>query len=171
MDALDCILGRRSIRDFEGRAVEREKLEILLEAARAAPSAKNGQARQFVVIDDKKLLEKVPKFSPYAKMAASAPLGILVCGDKKREVLDGFWLQDASLSGENILLAAHAQGLGAVWTAAYPLQDRVEGFRDLLDLPENIIPLCLILIGYPAGEPRDKETVGNEVVHKNGWKE
>ena len=89
-------------------------------------------------------------------MAASAPLAIVVCGDLNK-ALDGdaqeYWVQDASASTENILLAAHAMGLGAVWTGTYPIKDRCASISKLLKLPANLVPLNAIVIGYPAENP------------------
>jgi nitroreductase len=169
MDALEAIRTRRSIRKYTDRPVEAEKVQILLEAAMLAPSAGNQQPWRFIVIDDKALLEKVPEINPNAPMAPKAPMAILVCGDLRLERFPGNWTADCSAAAENLLIAARALGLGAVWTGLYPEEDRVEGFRDLLGLPREVVPLALIPVGYPATESGPVNRFREDRVHKNGW--
>ncbi|WP_342304884.1 nitroreductase family protein [Methanolobus sp. ZRKC5] len=158
MEVLEAIHTRRSIRKYTEEPVSDEMVKKLLSAAMNAPSAINEQAWAFVVIDDRKLLDEIPEYSPYAAMCRGAPLAILVCGDTSQEKAPGFWVQDCSAAIQNILLAAHALGLGAVWTGSYPMEDRVEGFRKAFALPEKVIPLGLVVIGHPAQEvaPADR---------------
>ena len=151
MEAFDAILSRRSVRRYAPKEVPEEIVRGLLEAAMSAPSAGNGQPWHFILIRDHLLLNEIPKFHPYSSMMRETPLGILVCGDLKREN-KGFWVQDCSAATENLLLAAHAKGLGAVWLGVYPLEERIGGFRRLLDLPKEIMPFALIATGYPVGE-------------------
>ena len=117
----DNIISRTSVRSYTNQPIEQEKIELLLRAAMAAPSACNKQPWHFVVINDRKMLDKIPSFSPYASMVKEAPLAIVVCGDLDK-ALDGweqdFWIQDCAAATENILLMAHGLGLGAVWTYA-----------------------------------------------------
>ncbi len=169
MDALEAIRTRRSIRKYTDRPVETEKVKIMLEAAMLAPSAGNQQPWRFIVIDDKALLEKVPEINPNAPMAPKAPLAILVCGDLRLERFPGNWTADCSAAAENLLIAARALGLGAVWTGLYPEEDRMEGFRDLLGLPREVVPLALIPVGYPATESGPVNRFREDRVHKNGW--
>ena len=103
-----------------------------------------------MVIEDRKLLGEVPKINSYAAMAAEAPVAILVCGDSSLETVPGYWVIDCSAAVQNLLLAAHALGLGAVWTGVYPQQERVEGFRRLLGLPKTVTPHSLVPLGYPS---------------------
>ena len=169
MDALEAIQTRRSIRKFEPKEVPDELVQTILEAAMSAPSAGNQQPWHFIVIRDKETLRQIPKFSPYASMAPNASLAILVCGDVKLETHKGFWVQDCSAAIQNLLLATHALGLGAVWTAAYPWQDRADGYRKLLGIPENVIPLGLIPIGYPAQKAGRAVRFKKERIHKEKW--
>ena len=111
MDALDMLLSRRSIRKYGDKNVEEHKLQAMLRAAMAAPSAGNQQPWQFVVIRDRRTLDRVCEFHPYAQMCHEAALAILVCGDTGLERHEGFWVQDCSAATQNLLLAAHAQGL------------------------------------------------------------
>lgn len=157
---LSNIMTRTSIRAYQNKAVEADKVEKLLRAAMAAPTAVNKQPWHFVVITDKKMLAALAETSPNASMVAQASLAIVVCGDMKK-ALDGgardFWIQDASAASENILLAAHAMGLGAVWTGTYPDPERCAKVAKLLKLPQTLIPLNAIVIGYPAENPAPKD--------------
>jgi len=169
METLDAIFTRRSIRKYTDRPVPEELVTGLLKAAMAAPSAGNEQAWQFIVIRDRALLDAIPKFHPYAAMLRHASVAILVCGDLTLEKYKGYWVQDCSAAAENLLLAATAQGLGAVWTGVYPMEDRVAGMRKLMNLPEHVIPLSLIPIGYPAEQPAKVDRFNAERVHKDRW--
>ncbi len=157
---LSNIATRTSIRAYEDKSIEKDKVEKLLRAGMAAPSAVNKQPWHFVVVDDKAQLKAIAKATPNARMAAEAPLAIVVCGDMDKALEGtgrGFWIQDASAATENILLAANGMGLGAVWTGTYPDIDRCEAIQKVLQLPENIIPLNTIVIGYPAESPEPKQ--------------
>ncbi|MFH0817738.1 MAG: nitroreductase family protein [Candidatus Micrarchaeota archaeon] len=169
METLEAIHTRRSVRKFENRSVPDELVHKILEAAMCAPSAMNEQPWHFIVIKGKGTHEEIPKFSPYAAMAKNAPLAILVCGETKLEKAKGFWVQDCSAAIQNILLATHSLGLGAVWTAAYPWKDREDGYRKLLGIPEGVIPLALIVIGYSAQKAGKADRFKKERVHKELW--
>ena len=158
---LECIMTRTSVRQYTDQPVENEKIEAMLRAGMAAPTAVNAQPWHFVVVNDKAKLGELAAANPHAKMLESAPLAIVVCGDMTKAMEgDGrqFWIQDCSAATENILLAAHAQGLGAVWTALYPMEERYLAVREALKLPDTMIPLCTVVIGYPSAqaEPKDK---------------
>ncbi len=165
------IMTRTSVRAYLDKPVEDEKIEKLLRAGMAAPSAVNVQPWHFVVVKDKATLEKIAEVTPNARMAKDAPLAIVVCGDmtnEKPDLVREFWSQDASAATENILLQAHGMGLGAVWTGTYPDTKRCEAISALLHLPDHLIPFSTIVIGYPKGEttPKDKwkpENVSYEV--------
>ena len=160
-DVLNCIMTRTSVRQYTDQPVENEKVEAMLRAGMAAPTAVNAQPWHFVVVNDRAKLGELAAANPHAKMLESAPLAIVVCGDMTK-ALEGdgrqFWIQDCSAATENILLAAHAQGLGAVWTALYPMEERYTAVKEALKLPDTMIPLCTVVIGYPAtqSEPKDK---------------
>jgi nitroreductase len=167
MDAMEAILSRRSIRKYTSETISDEIVTELLEAAMSGPSAHNGQPWSFVVITERKILDAVPSFHPYASMLKNSPLTIAVCGDSKLQPL--FWEQDCSAATENILLAANALGLGAVWLAIHPYEERVGGLRKLLVLPENVIPLCLVSVGYPNEQKPPGQRYDPAKVHHNGW--
>lgn len=168
---LDNIFTRKSVRHFTGAPVPAEQLELLMRAGMAAPSARNMQPWAFIAINDKGIMTGLSGGLPYAKMLAQAGGAIAVCGDmnkvdpNKKE----YWVQDCSAATQNILLAAEATGLGAVWTALYPYPERYSLVQQALHLPETIIPLCIIPVGIPTGEdlPKDKFIPGN--IHWNRW--
>lgn len=155
------ILDRVSVRRFADTPVTDAELTAILHAAMAAPSGVNKQPWELVVVDDRDLLRSLAEALPYAKMAATAPLAIIVCGNKER-FLEGddvnLWEQDCSAASENILLAAHAIGLGGVWTCLYPHADRIEPTKEILNLGDNLVPFNLIPIGHPLADhaPMDK---------------
>jgi len=170
MDALEAIHTRRSIRRYEDRPVPEGLVEKLLAAAMAAPSARNAQPWHFVVIDDRSLLEEIGRAHPNAEMAARAPLGILVCGDLRLELSEGYWPVDCAAAAENLLLAAHASGLGAVWTGVYPRQQRMDDHRRWHGLPEPVMAHSLVLVGYPAQQRAPEDRYRPDRVHRNRWK-
>lgn len=167
---LDNIATRTSIRDYEARPVEKEKIEKMLRAAMAAPTAMNKQPWHFVVVDQRNVLDALAGTNPYAKMLKKAPLAIVVCGNTDKMIEGGgrdFWIQDASAATENLLLAAHAMGLGAVWTGAYPSEERCISISKVLSLSDNLIPLNMIVVGYPAEHPQPKQKFKEENISYN----
>ena len=134
-----------------------------------APSAGNEQPWHFVILTDRELLDKIPDFHPYAGMLAEAPVAVLVCGDPRQEKHPGMWVQDCAAATQNLLLAAHAKGLGAVWVGVHPREDRIEPLRRLMALPEVVIPFALIPIGHPAETPESEDRYRPELIHLNKW--
>jgi len=169
MEAMDAIVSRRSIRMYTRQTVSDEVVRELLTAAMSAPSAGNQQPWQYVVIRSRHVLDQVPSVHPYSKMVREAGLAILVCGDLDLETHSGFWVQDCSAATQNLLLAAHAKGLGAVWLGVYPREARVAGLRQLLGLPDHVIPLALIPVGYPAEKKPVANRYNPQRVHGDGW--
>ena len=165
------ILTRASVRTYLDKPVDSAKIERLLRAGMAAPSAADKRPWHFVVVTDRELLDGLAKANPNAGFAKKAPLDIVVCGDMNKTLQGGgkdFWIQDVSAVSENILLAAHAMGLGAVWTGTYPAPDRCKAVAEVLGLPENIVPFNTIVIGYPASQvkPKDKWDERNVTYNK-----
>lgn len=159
--ALRNIMTRVSIRKYEQRPVEAEKVERLLRAGMAAPTSRNRQPWHFVVLSDTAIIRRYAAGSGHhSEMIAQTPLHIFVCGDTTR-MSEGagrdFWIQDVSAASENILLAAHAMGLGAVWLSVYPMQQKMESVSRKLHLGGELIPLCDICVGYPAESPEPKD--------------
>lgn len=170
--AIENILSRKSVRAYTPRPVEKGKVDLLVKAAMAAPTAVNKQPWAFVIVDDRKVLDKLATELPYAKMAAQAPLAIVVCGDLSKALngeTDRYWMLDCSAASENLLLAAESMGLGAVWTAVYPESDRITKVRAVLSLPDYIIPFNLIPVGYPQHKEEAKDKFNVENIHYNKW--
>ncbi len=169
MDAIEAIMSRRSIRRYTGTPVPEALITQLLEAAMAAPSAGNQQPWQFVVIDDRTLLDAITEVHPYSQMLKEAPMALLICGDTESARHAKFWVQDCSAATQNVLVAARALGLGSVWLGCYPDEARAAGLRGLLGLPDSVIPLALIALGYPAEEKGPANRYRSERVHRNKW--
>lgn len=171
---LNTILKRTSIRSYENKPVEKEKIKKLLRAGMAAPTAMSKQPWHFVVVTDKGQLQKLSEANPYAAMAAKAPLAIVVCGDMNKAA-EGeareCWIQDCSAASENILLAATGMGLGAVWTGTYPSKERCADVAKVLGLPESLIPLNTIVIGYPDADVSPKDKWNTENISYNTYGE
>lgn len=172
--AIENIMTRTSIRQYKDQPVEQEKIDIMLKAAMAAPTAVNLQPWHFIVITDKPIIDQLSGRQP-----TNAPLLIAVCGDTDKTTMpDGktklpdFWIEDVSAATENLLLAAHALGLGAVWTGVYPAMERVAEVANVLNCPQNIVPMAVVRIGYPdeAPEPKDKFKEENISYNKFGGK-
>lgn len=169
---LETIRTRTSIRAFTDQPVEEEKIEQLLRAAMAAPTAVNSQPWAFVVVRDRAQLERLREAHPYAQMLATAQAAIVVCGDMTKALegaVQGYWIQDTSAATENILLAAHALGLGAVWTGVYPNPQVLPRVHEVLELPQHVIPLNIIPVGYPAQSPEPKDKWKPENIHYERW--
>ncbi len=169
---MENIMTRSSVRSYTEQKIEDSKIETLLKAGMAAPTAGNKQPWEFVVVTDRETLDIIPTFGISAKMIAGSQTAIVVCGDISKcmpGAMSEYWIQDCSAATENILLAAHAMGLGAVWCGAYPNNDsdRVGKLKELLNLPESVYPLCVIVLGYPDKEPTPKDKWAPEKVHYN----
>lgn len=169
-DPYQAIMTRTSVRAYADRAVSQQQIDSLLRAAMAAPTAMNKQPWTFVVITDRHILDSIAANCPNIKMAADAPIAIAVCGDMNLAIEgDGrdYWIQDCSAATENLLVAANAMGLGAVWCGIYPIADRVRFISSLLNLPESIVPLNIIPIGYPNAATSPKDKFDAKRIHTN----
>ena len=169
MDAIDAILSRRSIRKYRPDPIPAQLIDELLAAAMSAPSASNGQPWHFVIITERRILDDIPRVHPYSQMLNQAPLAIVVCGDLRVSGSEAWWVQDCSAATENLLLAAHAKGLGAVWLGVHPSKERVAGIQKLLRLPEHIVPLCIISMGFPAESKPPANRYDATKIHRNQW--
>ena len=179
---LENIMTRTSVRSFTGEPVSREQLETILKAGMAAPTAMNSQPWRFVVLTEKDHIAEVFGKGRMGKVYTSAGAVIVVCGETtsmrkpfgqpdapETEQPNMFWYEDCSAAAENILLAAHALGLGAVWTAGYPAEDRVKPISEALGLPANVKPLCIIPVGVPTEVPAPKDKWKPENIHWEKW--
>lgn len=171
---IDNIMTRVSVRSYKADPVPEAMIETMLRAGMAAPSAMNRQPWEFIVVDDRATLDSLAGKLRHAKMLAQAPLAIVVCAETMVTTHDGvtsenrFWMHDASAATENILLAAHALGLGAVWTAASDAE-RSAAVCETLGLNGTVKPLCVIPIGFPDTENEPKDKWKPEKIHRNRW--
>ena len=170
-DAIAVIHSRKSVRDYTGQSIGKEKLDKILRAGIAAPTAVGKQPWSFIAITDRRTLDILRDGLPYAKMLGKAGAAIVVCAmpEKAYEQKVEFAVIDSTCAGENILLAAEALGLGAVWTAAYPYNDRMDFVRKSLNIPDNVIPLSVIPIGYPTGADKPKDKFKPENIRWEKW--
>lgn len=170
-ETLETINNRRSIRKYTKELVPEEFIEKILNAGMMAPSAGNQQPWQFIVINDKGKLEEISLRHPYASFVKDSQVGILVCGDMNlASAHKEYWVQDCSACTENMLLAAHDLGLGAVWVSSYPNEMRMKLFSEVCNLPEYIIPLSFISLGYPAQKINSINRFKRDRIHFNEWK-
>jgi nitroreductase len=169
METLEAIRTRRSVRKYTDQTVSSEQLNILLRAAMQAPSASNSQPWVYVVITEREILNSIPKFHPYSQMLLEAPIAVMVCADENEVKKPGRWMLDCSAATQNLLLAAHDQGLGGVWLMVYPDLQRMQQIRDLLQLPDHVFPVNLVSLGYPAEHPLPEDRFKPERIHYNRW--
>ena len=166
--ALDNIFSRKSVRSYTEETVTPQQVETMLRAAMSAPSGMNVQPWRFVVVTEQATKEKLA--GGFNKMIAKAPVVFVVCGQTIRNGQpNGNWTADCAAAAENLLLAAEAQGLGAVWTACYPYDDRMNPAIEALGLPEDVKPYCIIPVGHPAGKDKPKDKWKPENIHYEKW--
>lgn len=144
-------------------------INTILKAGMYAPSAGNQQPWHFVVIKERSVLEKIPHFHPYAEMLKIAPAAVVVCCDMNLEKHKGMWEQDCSAATQNMLLAAHSMGIANCWLGVFPREDRISGIRELIELPENVMPFCIIALGYSTENSKQSDRFNPERIHYNRW--
>jgi nitroreductase len=171
MDALDAVMTRRSIRRYTNQPVPEELVTRLLRAAMAAPSARNQQPWLFIEVCNRGQLTAIAAAQPNGGMVAQAQLAVVVCADLDLVESEGFWVQDCAAATENLLIAAHALGLGAVWSGTYPREERVARVSRVLGLPGSIIPFAVVPIGYPAEHPAAADRFDPARVHVDRYEE
>ena len=171
-EVYDNIMSRVSVREFTGGKISADQIDTLLRAAMAAPSAINKQPWAFIVVTEDSLIARLGEALPYSRCSNHPGCAIIPCGDLSKAIegeLGAFWINDVSAATENLLLAAHSMGLGAVWTGLHPDMQRVKTVQEMLGLPEHIIPLCIVPIGIPAEQPAVKDKYNAANIHHNGW--
>ncbi|MCD8036324.1 MAG: nitroreductase family protein [Clostridiales bacterium] len=167
---MEAIKTRRSVRKFEDKPVEKEKIDLLLRAAMQAPSAHNEQPWEFIVVENKETLEKLSEADKYTTAMKNGTLAIVCVTDEKYFFSNtNIWMQDLSAASENILLEAVELGLGATWIAITPLEDRMAYIKDLFQLPDGVIAFNMIIIGYPAKVKGFEDRFKPERVHYEQW--
>ncbi len=150
------IFERRSVRLYQDKKVEPEKIEKLLRAAMQAPSAGNQQGSEFLVVTEPSSLQKLSLMSPYSRLIEKAPVAIILLGNEKRLKFPENWEQDLGAAAENILLEAVHLDLGAVWLGVHPLQERINAVKEQFSLPEEYRPFAVIAAGYPKDQSANK---------------
>ncbi len=169
---IDCIMTRASVRSYTTEVVNDSLVNKILRAGMAAPTAANQQPWKFVVVNEQALKDSITAAFEYTKMVESCSFAVVVCGDMDDlftgDVPDGgFWVEDCSAAAENMLLAAHALGIGGVWCGIYPLKDREQRLRSILNLPSNLTPLNVMAFGYPAQDVAPKDKWAPDKIHYN----
>jgi nitroreductase len=170
-DAMTVILNRRSVRDYTEERVSAEAIEAILRAAMSAPTARNKQPWSFIVVTGRETLDKLREGLTYGRMLGTAGAAIVVCALPEEANLQLVELAviDSSCASENMLLAAEALGLGAVWVAAWPYDDRMAFVRSTLHIPETVIPLNIIALGHPKESKPPVDKYRPEKVHREMW--
>ena len=169
METLEALKTRRSIRKYTDKKISDKDIKEILNCAMYSPSAFDKQPWQFIMIDKKELFDDILKAASHAEMIKEASHAMIICGDKTLEESEGLLIQDISAVTENVLLAAHSLGLGAVWIGIYPFDEIVDGIKKLFNIPDNIIPVSMVVMGYPAEEAEQPVRYKEEKVHWNKW--
>lgn len=171
MNLYEAIESRRSIRKFTDEAVSEEDVRSCLKSAMEAPSARNEQPWQFLLLRDAVQRELASKASPYTGMAKAAPLVIIVCGDLRLEKAPGFWPQDCAAATQNLLLAARGKNLGTVWCGIHPVQEREEYLKKSFALPKEVIPFALVCMGHTKESFHTQDRFRADRIHEGLWQE
>jgi nitroreductase len=166
-EVLDLLYTRRTVQEFTDEPVSDEEIEGILKAAMAAPSMEDLRPWHFVVVRKRKMLDKLADVHKYAYMLKEAPLAIVVCGDQKTS--ERHWVEDTSVATQNLLLAARALGLGAVWISLYPKKKHQKAVRELLEIPDRMGVLCVVAVGCPADKSKTPSHYDEARVHQEEW--
>ncbi len=169
MEIQEALINRRSIRKYKNQQISSDDINTILKAAMYAPSAMNKQAWQFIVVDDRKTLLEIFDIIPHAEMLKQTATAILVCADSLIESNDIYSLQNCSAATQNILLSAYGLGIGSCWISVYGTEETVKKIKSLFKLPENIIPISLVSLGYPDEEVKAEERFKKEKIRYNSW--
>ncbi|MCK5110592.1 MAG: nitroreductase family protein [Arcobacteraceae bacterium] len=169
MDTIDTIKQRRSTRIFNNKNISDNDIRTMLECAMSAPTARNQQGWRFVVIDDKQILEEISNGLEHGKMCKEANKAIAVCYKVDDELSQLYWQQDASAATQNILLSATSLGIGSVWISIHPRKEKVDFLSNLLNLTNNIKPLCIVALGYKENILKEINRYDDDKVKYNLW--
>jgi len=171
-ETLKTIFARKSVRAFTEEPVSTETLETIIRAGMAAPSAVDKRPWEFIVVTDRQILKQLADVLPFARMTATAAAAVIVAGDIKKQFCGedaDYWIVDCSAATENILLAAESLGVGAVWAAVYPEDDRITAVSSILGIPSHIVPLNVIPVGMAGGREKPKDKWNPAQLHWNTW--
>ena len=169
---MNAIFKRKSIRNFLDKEIEDDKIERLLKAGMQAPSAINSQPWEFLVVKDKEGIRKIENMSQYSKPAKTSTCCIIPLFNK--DYTDKFedykWVQqDMGASTQNILLQAVEEGLGAVWLGTYPDMERVNYLKEHFNIPENVYPYSVIVLGYPTEDYTGTDRFDKNRIHYESY--
>lgn len=166
-NVLDLIYSRQRVRDFADEAVSDNQVDAMLRAAMAAPSVQDRRPLHFLLVRERKTLDKLAQVHKYAYMLQKAPLAVIVCGDQ--EVSEKYWVEDGCVATQNLLLAAKALGLGGVWISLYPKKKHQKAVREVLEIPDHVGVLCMLALGTPAKEKELDLEFDSGRVHLEEW--
>jgi nitroreductase len=170
MELYEGLISRRSIRRYTGEKIGEDQIKSIIRAGMYAPSARNRRPWHFIIVDDREVLKKIMKIHPYSAMLSEASHAVVVCGDEKLENGPGYYKLDCSAATQNMLLAAHAMDLGAVWLGVEPRKERITGISSILALPDHIHPLSIVSVGVPVKIPKEvPERFEPEKIRRNKW--
>jgi nitroreductase len=170
MELYDGLLSRRSIRKYTGEKIDDTLISSIIKAGMYAPSANNRRPWHFIVVDERETMNEIMKVHPYSSMLSEASHAILVCGDEKLQNGPGYYVIDCSAATQNILLAAHSLGFGAVWLGVEPRSERKNAIKQIFGLPEHIHPVSIVSIGVPLKIPEKiPSRFEPEKIRKNRW--
>ena len=169
MDVLTAIRTRRSIRRFSKKSIDEKVLNTIMEAGFCAPSAKNKRPWHFILVKDKEMLKRLAGNDSNHKHICEADCCIVICGDKNIQGMNDFILEDCSAAVQNMLLASHGLGVGAVWCGLHTGTSTFKSLIEIFKLPTKIIPIAMVALGYPAEEKGVVERFDISKVHYEKW--
>lgn len=169
MELFEALFTRRSIRRYSDRKIDQEIVDKIIHAGMYAPSAVNKQPWHFIVFKDSRSCEAITEVHPSSQMLKGAQTCILICFDESLQHDEGYGVIDCSAATQNMLLAAHAQGLGACWVGIYPRENRIEALKEIFGLPTGVIPFTVIALGYPDEQKEKPERIKPERIHQERW--
>ena len=169
MNTIEAIYTRRSIRKYKKEKLSPEIIDKLIRAGMQAPTAGNQRPWHFLIVENTDVILQLPVVHPYAQMVRDAPIIVVICGDLNLEKHVGYWDQDCAAASMCMCLAAHEIGIGSCWLGVHPRQDRIDGIRDILKLPANIIPYSVIVLGYPDEELEIIDRFLPDRIHIEKW--
>lgn len=166
---MSLVMKRRSIRKYTNQKIDREILALLVRSGMQAPSAGNQQPWEFIIVDDRKILDTLSETSKGAWMLKKAQAAIIPML-KESDYAPMFSAQDCAAATQNILLESVHQGLGAVWIGIYPLEERIGHVSRTLNITGNAVPFAIISLGYPDDDREIVSRYDESLIHYNEWK-
>lgn len=173
MNAIETMLTRISVRQYSDKPISDEDLHTILEAGMSGPSAVNARPWSFIVVRDKAMLNRMADGNGRAaEPLRGADMGVLICGDLSRAFppAPDYWVVDGSIAAQNMILAAHALGIGSVWLGTWPQENKMQAQKELFNLPDGIVPHSIIAFGYPKEDSSKQKLLYEEDrVHFEKW--